>query len=295
VNQKQESPISAPMFPRPFILPFLELPAEMRYYIYELCTPVQGYTEDYYGLLASCRQIHVEFAGVAVRSFAGLLTTVQKEWPYTGDLRFETPTKFHKLRELTLGIPASIYSREAYRESILDLHRIPHLDVSIIALLSLHLSKLILTFYEDEVFPEGMDGLGASPCSIINDLDIILHGPSASEQDSSASEQGSLASAQGSPGNFDKRQQTHRGQDIHVRTRTKQLIVKWTTAATTEEAKDWCSHHFEECRIMKRFAERDVVTSFVNDPQGLLVFEFETERIGSKVKVDHELVVRTSQ
>lgn len=146
------------------------LPAELRNRIYELCTPVYGEVVEFEGLRKASKQIQVEFEAEAVKAMRGFLHSVVKNWPHPQKLRIEQPRKFSELGHVAVQLPVSLYY-PPYDDEVLDdwfansRGDDKELESNLAPLFSLHLSSLVITFYDDSdgltrfhrhLLPEGL-------------------------------------------------------------------------------------------------------------------------------------------
>jgi hypothetical protein len=135
----------------------LPLPAELRNRIYEFCSPVFGYVEEFEGLRCVSKQTRAEYETEAVKTMQKYLEGIKKAWPYPQELRIEPPRQFSELAHVTIQLPISLYYLPRGDASIYGwLQQLRHrngnelqMEACLAPLFSLHLSSLTTTFYDD--------------------------------------------------------------------------------------------------------------------------------------------------
>jgi hypothetical protein len=149
---------------------FLPLPAELRNRIYELCSPVLGYVEEFSGLRCVSKQTRAEYETEAIKTMEKYLGCIRKTWPYPEKLRIDSPQSFSELAHVTIQLPMSLYFLP-HDDALV--HNEPELDACLAPLFSLHLSSLTVTYYDD------CDGLvrfdhRLAPEGLLRDLTNVL-------------------------------------------------------------------------------------------------------------------------
>ncbi|KAH7355984.1 hypothetical protein BKA66DRAFT_255277 [Pyrenochaeta sp. MPI-SDFR-AT-0127] len=237
----------------PPVRPFLDLPSEIRNWIYGYCTPVNGYAEDYKGLSLSCKQIHSEYQGATLKVMERLLEGLKQNWRY--EVRLRLPHS--RLAEVVLELPASVYhqGKSGHYGSQGPVGSLnPYLEPAIASIWLLYLSKLTITFYKDE--PASTRGYipCLTACSIINDVDALLYGGASVHQVSFSKGYHKEPAAQSAP--------------IH----TKRLVVHWLTDLFEPESNATHCRHISLCHVIRSFKEKNVVRSWISDPKGSVSF-----------------------
>ncbi|KAF2251093.1 hypothetical protein BU26DRAFT_517821 [Trematosphaeria pertusa] len=130
----------------------ISLPAELRNEIYRLCTPVTAHIDQFSGLLLASKQTKDEYEKEAVKSMRGLLEGIQRQWPHRAQsegLQLSMLSRFRELASITVSLPLTLY----YSRRTDPIHgRAVHtrLETCLAPLFSLRLSRLTITFYENE-------------------------------------------------------------------------------------------------------------------------------------------------
>lgn len=129
---------------------FLSLPPEIRNRIYGLCTPIDAFVEEYKGLLLVSRQVCDEYESETLALMRQLLTSIQHQWPHSEALRISNPKEFKDVDRITVQLPLSLYfPSEETPWSHTDSYNKTSLESSLVALYTLHLTKLTFSFYDD--------------------------------------------------------------------------------------------------------------------------------------------------
>jgi hypothetical protein len=164
----------------------LPLPAELRNRIYEMCSPVHGYAEDFSGLRCISKQTRAEYETEAVKTMDHYLNRIRKAWPYSQEVRIDSPRNFSELVHIAVQLPTSLYCpphgndwgqsdmrklrpREGSKVDIMEAFLAP--------LFSLYLSSLTITYYDNS---NGLVRFNPNilPHGVLMDLTNVLIGKS---------------------------------------------------------------------------------------------------------------------
>jgi len=209
---------------------FLPLPAELRNRIYEFCSPVFGYLEEFSGLRCVSKQTRAEYETEAIKTMEKYLGCIKKAWPYPEELRIESPREFSKLSHVTVQLPMSLYFLPHGDASFHDwLRKLRHrngdeleLEACLASLFSLHLSSLTVTYHDDS------NGLvrfyhHLAPEGLLRDLTNVL----VSEPTSP------VRGDQHQESEFEQRKQAKFR--LQGRLRVRRLVYKWCRSGQTAE------------------------------------------------------------
>jgi hypothetical protein len=136
----------------------LPLPAELRTRIYELCSPVHGYAEDFSGLRCVSKQTRAEYETEAVKTVDRYLNRIRKAWPYPQEVRIDSPRNFSELVHIAVQLPTSLYcpphgndwgQSDMQKLRPRDGSKVEMMEACLAALFSLYLSSLTITYYDN--------------------------------------------------------------------------------------------------------------------------------------------------
>jgi hypothetical protein len=136
----------------------LPLPAELRNRIYELCSPVHGYAEEFSGLRGVSKQTRAEYETEAVKTVDHYLNRIRKSWPYPQEVRIDSPRNFSELVHIAVQLPISFYYSphgDDWGQSCMrklrprDGSKVEMMEACLAPLFSLYLSSLTITYYDN--------------------------------------------------------------------------------------------------------------------------------------------------
>lgn len=239
------------------VRPFVTLPPEIRNWVYEYCTPVNGHARAYEGLSLSCKQVHAELKGAATKVMDRLLDHVKKTWRHEAQLRIDMPNALSSPTEVVVELPLSVYYQDKPDSEVHDFAN-PYLEPTVASLLQLHLSKLTIAFYEDQSGPSHGSLPSTSACYIAHDLNVLLHGGASLRQAEYAKEY--------------NREHLEHSRPVN----TKVLVINWLPDLFGHYWTSTQVRHILGCHVMRAFTKKDVVKRWQLDPQGLVEFVFTT-------------------
>lgn len=130
--------------------PLLALPAEIRNRIYGFCTPINGYVEDFKGLLLASRQLRHEYESEALKVLRQFLGSIEHQWPRSVGLQFSKHTSFNDIDKVTVQLPLSLYFPPRSKPwSKSDAFHRTAMESCLGTLYTLYLTRLTVTFYDD--------------------------------------------------------------------------------------------------------------------------------------------------
>ena len=235
--------------------PFLEIPPEIRNRIYGYCTPIDGHPRDYFGLLASCKQIKHEFSTEACKVFKRSLEKVEHEYRFNPPLRI---TASSSLATLTVELPSLGLLKSSTQEPhelVSDEENL--LDPGIASLLNFHLDKVRIKLY-DPVLPIEHYQRCLSPRKVVEGLDKLLYGCSYPEHMWFSETYGRGGSS-----------------DLHPGVNTRKLSIESLSIDNSGYMGVRRRSSYAKCRILAHFSvAHSMVEDFSVDHNAVLRFTF---------------------
>jgi hypothetical protein len=235
--------------------PILKLPSEIRNHIYGYCTPINGHVRDYYGLLLSCKRIHIEYEGEVVGIISKLLDEVKRAWHliYATPLRTSMPTCLGDMANITVELPKSLYDRPSTYQTLHPDNSDPKLEPAVPCLLQLHLTELNITYYKDAPDSAGSRNHWAPPCEFARDIYMWYYG--------GANNVRTRFSAQHLKPALPTRKPLH----------TRLVTIKWVEDDESDTDLEHL-YHLASCRPLRILANSDMVEDWKCDPDGSMCF-----------------------